>query len=129
MTDIIRQLEQRLAVPVAGNALEVKRREFSLEPVFEGEVELRRLAGLAMAEERLGFARIMITVVVEENNFTADLRLQPAGRLDFGDEEAFREKPARLLAETNDRRGGHDLDVAGVDVLSKSITTGLDFRD
>jgi hypothetical protein len=106
MTDVIRQLEQRLAVPVAGNAFEVKRREFSLEPVFESEVELRRLAGLAMAEKRLGFARIMVAVVAEENNFAAHLPLQPAGRLDFRKQESSREKSARLLAETNDWRGG-----------------------
>jgi len=113
MTDIIWQLEQRLLLPARGNVFEVKRGEFPLEPVFEGEVELRRLAGLAMAEEGLGFARIMIAVVVEKNNFTADLRLQPAGGLDFRSQEPFREKPARLLAETNDGRGGHDLGGAG----------------
>jgi hypothetical protein len=77
-------------------------------PASRREFELGRFAGLAMAEERLGFARIMVAVVAEENNFAADLRLQPAGRLDFGNQEPFREKPARLLAETNDRRGGHE---------------------
>jgi hypothetical protein len=86
----------------------MERREFPLEPVFESEVELRRFAGLAMAEEGLGFARIMIAVVVEKNNFTTDFRLQPAGRLDFRSQEPFRKKSARLLAETNDRRGGHE---------------------
>jgi hypothetical protein len=81
-----------------------------------------------MAEEGLGFARIMVAVVVEKNNLAADFRLQLAGRLDFRKQEPPREKPARLLAETNDRRGGHDLTDAGVDVLSKTITTGLDFQ-
>ena len=68
-----------------------------------GEVEDRRLVGLAMTQNGLGFARIVVAVVAEKNNFTADFFLQPARGLDFGDEEAFREKPAGLLAETDDR--------------------------
>ena len=54
----------------------------------------------------------MVAVVAEEDDFAAELRLQAPGRLDFGHQEPFREKPARLLAETNDWRGGHDF--AGV---------------
>ena len=102
--DVIGQLEQRLVLPAGGNAFEVLRRKFSLKPVFEGEVELGRFIGLAMAQDGFGFARIVVAVVVEENDFAADLRLQPPGRLDFGKQEPSREKSARLLAETNDRR-------------------------
>ncbi len=115
MTDVIRQLEQRFVLPARGNVFEVKRGKFTLDSIFEREVELGRFAGLAMAEERLGFARIMVAVVAEENNFAAHLPLQPAGRLSFRKQEPSREKSARLLAEANDRRGGHDLDGAGAD--------------
>jgi len=44
----------------------------------------------------------MVAVVIEENNFAAELRLQPVGGLDFGHQEALREKPARLLAKADD---------------------------
>jgi hypothetical protein len=54
--------------------------------------------------------------------------LQPAGSLDFRSQEPFRKKSARLLAEADDGHGGHDLSDAGVDVLLKTITSGLDFR-
>ncbi len=78
----------------------------------------RRLAGLAMAQGGLRFARVVVAVVVEEDDLAADLRLQPPGRLDFGDEESLREKPARLLAEADDRGAGHGVDdvLAGVAV-------------
>ena len=105
--DVIGQLERGPAMPVGGNALEIERREFALQLVLEGEIELRRLAGLAMAQDGLGFARIVVAVVVEEDDLAADLRLQPPGGLDFGDQEPLREEPARLLAETDDGGGGH----------------------
>ena len=107
MFDVIWQLKQRLLVPAGRNAFEKLRREFSLQFVFKSKVEVRRLVGFAMAQDRFGFARIVIAVVAEENDLAADFRLQPPGRLDFGDEKAFREKPARLLAETNDGCGSH----------------------
>ena len=60
-----------------------------------------------MAENGLGFARVVVAVVIEENNFTADFILQPSRGQDFGDEKSFREKPTWLLAETDDRCGTH----------------------
>ena len=56
-----------------------------------------------MAQDGLGFARIVVAVVVEENDFAADFCLQPAGGQDFGNEKPLREKSAGLLAETDDR--------------------------
>jgi hypothetical protein len=81
---------------------EVLRRKFPLEPVFEGEVELRRFIGFAMTQDGLCFARVVVAVVTEENNFAADFLLQPPRCLDFCIEKASRKKSARLLSETND---------------------------
>ena len=39
--DVIGQLERGAGLPVGGNAFEVERGEFALQPVLEGEVELR----------------------------------------------------------------------------------------
>ena len=115
MPDVIWQLEHRFVLPAGGNVFEVKRGKFPLDPVFKGEVELGRLIGFAMAQNGLRFARVMVAVVAEEDDFAADLRLQPPGRLDFGKQKPPRKKPARLLAEANDGRGSHDW--AGVGVL------------
>src|ERR1035437_445955 len=113
MTDVIRQLEQRFVLPARGNVFEVKRGKFPLNPVFKGEVELGRFIGLAMAQNGLRFTRVMVAVVAKKDDFAAGLRLQAPGRLAFCKKETSREQPARLLAETNDWRGGHDLDGAG----------------
>src|ERR1039458_7607395 len=63
---------------------------------------MRRLVGFAVAQKGFRFARIVIAVMQEENDFSADFLLQPARGLNFCDEKTLREKPAGLLAETND---------------------------
>jgi hypothetical protein len=89
-------------LPARSNAFEEKRGKLPLYFVGESEVELGGLVGFAVTEEGLSFARIMIAVVVEKDNLTADLALQSAGRLQFGDEESLWEKPTGLLAKPND---------------------------
>ena len=59
------------------------------------------------AQQRFGFARIVIAVVVEENDFAADFGAEAPGRQNLGDEEPFGEYPAWLLAEADDRGGAH----------------------
>jgi hypothetical protein len=95
-------------VPGWDNAFEKKRREFPLELVLECEIEWERLAIFAMAENGLEFARIMVAVVEKEDDLTADLVAQLSGGAHFGIEKTLGKKPARLLAETDDRRGAHD---------------------
>ena len=80
----------------------IKRRKLALDFVFEGEIEGRRFVGLAMTQHGFRFARIVVAVVIKENDFAADFALQPPRGLDFGKQKAFREKPAGLLAKTND---------------------------
>src|ERR1039458_7292152 len=63
---------------------------------------MRRLVGFAVAQKGFCFPRIVIAVMQEENDFSADFLLQPARGLNFCDEKTLREKPAGLLAETND---------------------------
>lgn len=78
-----------------------------MEFVFEREVKPGRFLGLAMMQEGPGFARIMVAVVVEENDLAAEFRLEPPRRADFRHQEAAWEKAAGLLAEADDRGGAH----------------------
>ena len=55
--------------------------------IFNSEVELCRFIGLAVAQDSSRFARIVVAVMIEENDFTADLPLQPPGRLNSPAEE------------------------------------------
>jgi hypothetical protein len=77
--------------------------------VIESEVQLNGFPGLAMVKRRARLARVMIAVVIEENNFPADLGLKPAGSLDLGDKVASRKEAARLLAKTDHGSGTHAL--------------------
>src|SRR5207244_10182872 len=88
--------------PVSGDAFGEERRPFALSLVDEGEVERRRLVSPAMPQRGLRLARVMVAVVVKEDNFTADLGLEPPGGHKFGMEEPTREETAGLLAEAND---------------------------
>src|SRR5258708_24165546 len=56
-----------------------------------------------MPEEGFGFARVVIAVVIEEDDLAADLGLQAARGADFGDQKTPRKDPARLLTEADDR--------------------------
>src|ERR1035437_5327740 len=103
MFNIVRQLKFGLVLPTGGNALEMKRGKLPLGFVCECKIEQRRFVGFAMAQDGLCFARIVIAVVTEENDFAADFFLQPPRGLDFCNEEAARKKSAWLLSETNDR--------------------------
>jgi hypothetical protein len=87
--------------------LQIEGRIFALQLVFEGEIDFKRLVGFAMAQEGSGFARIVIAVVIEEDNLTADFGLEPLRRPDFGGEKPFRKESARLLTEADDWGGSH----------------------
>jgi hypothetical protein len=83
MTDVIWQLKNCFFVPAIGNVFEVLRRKFSLNSVLKREIQHRRFAGFTVPKDGLGFARVVVAVVAEENNFSADLRLEFPGGLDF----------------------------------------------
>jgi hypothetical protein len=48
-------------------------------------------------------ARVMITVVKEKDDFTANLLLETPGRQNFSEQKSLWKKSAWLLAETNNR--------------------------
>src|SRR5207302_4613895 len=110
MGHVVRELPQRPGVPVGGDALGVERGELALEFADDGEVQVRRLARRAMAQDRACLAWIVVAVVAEVHDAPADLRLQASRGADLGHEEPPREEAAGLLAERDDRlahlRGG-----------------------
>ena len=78
-----------------------------MEPILEGEIESRQFAGFSMTQDGLGFTWIVVAVVVEEHDLAAEFRLEPPRSTDFRDQEAAREKAARLLAEADEGGGAH----------------------
>ena len=111
MVHVIGELGDGLFAPTGGDTFEIDGHKLALELVVVGKVELRRLASLAVRQDGAGLARIVVAVVIKENYLATDLGLQLAGGLDLGDEKAFGQKTAWLLAKADDRLGGH-LDVS-----------------
>lgn len=110
---VIRQLEQRFLLPAFRDAFEMQRRKFPLKTVGESEIQLRGFPGFAMAQECPGLARIVVAVVVEEDDLAADFFLESACGVNFSGEKSFREKSTWLLAEANDGGWTHGTDNTG----------------
>src|SRR5439155_12280096 len=107
MVHVVRELPQRPGVPVGGDALGVERGELALEFADDGEVQVRGLAGRAVAQDRTCLARVVVAVMAEIYDAPADLRLQASRGADLGHEEPSREEPAGLLAERDDGLSTH----------------------
>src|SRR5262249_56167450 len=80
MVQVVRELPQGPRVPPRVDALGVERGELALELARHREVQMRELAGGAMAEERARLARIVIAVMAEIDDTAPDLLLQPPPR-------------------------------------------------
>ena len=107
--DVGAELKGGARVPVGTDALEVQRRELALHLVVEGEIELDRLARLAVVQGGAGLAEVVVAVVAEVDDLAAELCLESPGRGDLGVEVAPGEEAARLLSEADDGVGGHGL--------------------
>src|ERR1700722_20247049 len=89
VTDVIRQLARHFILPAVGNFFQIERRKSALNTVFKGKVKLRQLKGIPMAQDSSRFARIVIAVVEEENNFATDCTLQPSRGPNFRKQKPF----------------------------------------
>ena len=57
-----------------------------------------------MGQDGLGLARVVVAVVIEEDDLAAQFALEAAGGHYLGVKEPARKKAARLLTEANARR-------------------------
>ena len=76
---------------------------------IEGEIEFEWFPGLAVTQGRTCFPRIMVTIMIEKDDFPPDLRLKAASRDKFGKQKSARKKSAGLLTKTNDRGLAHSV--------------------
>ena len=99
----LRQLAGDFLLPLWQHLFREERRELLLQLVGKLKIEAPQLP-VEIAQDGYSLPRVVIAIVIEENDFASDFSLQPARGLDFCVEEAARENPARLLAEANDGR-------------------------
>ena len=59
------------------------------------------MAAVLVSQNGNRLARVMITIVKEKDDVSANLFLETPGRQNLSDQEPLGKKPARLLAETN----------------------------
>jgi hypothetical protein len=92
-------------MPARKNALCIERRELLLNRVQESEINAMFTTRMSFSQDRYRLARIMITVVKEKHDFAANFLLKLSGGDNLGIEKSFWKKAARLLPETDNRRG------------------------
>ena len=102
--NVVGKLPRRLLPPFGQHSFGEKRRELFLQFVREPEIEPLLVAAAQVAQDCDRLARIVIAVVIKENDFAPDFALQAAGGLDFREKKTARKNPARLLSETNNWR-------------------------
>jgi hypothetical protein len=61
------------------------------------------LVAVLVSQNGNRLARVMITIVKEEDDVSADFVLEPSSRQNFSEQESLWKKSARLLAETDNR--------------------------
>jgi hypothetical protein len=90
-------------MPFRKNAFGIERGKLFLDPILELKIQSHFPVALVVSQNCSCLARVMIAVVKEKDDFTADLLLQSASGRNFSEQESFGEKSARLLTETNNR--------------------------
>ena len=90
-------------MPLRKNAFRVERGKLLLDSIFELKIQDCFPVALEISQNGTCFAWVMIAVVTEKDDFSADLLLQTARRHNFSEQESLGKKSARLLAETNNR--------------------------
>src|SRR6187455_2635256 len=95
----LRQLLPKFFLCLRHNPFREERRELLLNLVRESEIQAPRLSRMQLAEDGHGLARVVVAVVIEENNLAADLLLQATRGNEFRIKEAPRQYSARLLPE------------------------------
>src|SRR5690606_17630126 len=102
LVDVGRKLTGHGLAPAVRDSFQVEWRVLPLKLVCEGEVQPLQLAGLAVPESGLRFARVVVAVVIEEHDLAAQFALQSPRSLELREKKSPREKAAWLLPKTND---------------------------
>ncbi len=101
--NIIWKLARSFLLPFRQNTFGVERRKLLLDPILELKIQSYIPFAVLVSQNRDRFARIMIAVVKEKDDFSSDFLLQTARGQNLSDQKSLWKKSARLLAETNNR--------------------------
>ena len=90
-------------MPFRENAFRIKWGKQLLDPIRKLKIQSYFPLAVVISQNGTCLTRVVIAVVKEKNDFSADLLLQAPSRRNFSEQESLGKKSARLLAETNNR--------------------------
>ena len=90
-------------MPFRENAFRIERGKLLLDPIRKLKIQSYFPLAVVISQNGTCLTRVVIAVVKEKNDFSADLLLQAASRRNFSEQESLGKKSARLLSETNNR--------------------------
>jgi hypothetical protein len=96
-------LARGFLLPFWKNTFGVQGGELLLDPILELKVQGYFLVAVSVSQNGRRLARVMVTVMKEKNDFSANLLLKTPGRQNLSEQESLGKKSARLLAETDNR--------------------------
>jgi len=96
-------LARSFLLPFWNDTFDIERRKLLLDAILELKIQGHFLIAMLVSQNGNRLARVMITVVKEEDDVSADFVLETSSRQNFSEQESLRKKSARLLAETDNR--------------------------
>ncbi len=79
------KLARSVLVPFRRNAFGIEGRKLLLDPVLELKIQSYFPVAVVVLQNGSRLARVMIAVVTEKDDFSADLLLEPASRHNFSE--------------------------------------------
>ncbi len=101
--DITWKLARSFLLPFWNDTFDIERRKLLLDAILELKIQGHFLIAMLVSQNGNRLARVMITVVKEEDDVSADFVLETSSRQNLSEQKSLGKKPARLLAETDDR--------------------------
>jgi len=97
------KLARSFLLPFWNDPFGIERRKLLLDAILELKIQGHFLGAVSVAQKGDRLPRIMITIVKEKDDISADFVLEPSSRQNFSEQESLWKKSARLLAETDNR--------------------------
>jgi hypothetical protein len=96
-------LARSFLLPFWNDTFGIERRKLLLDAILELKIQGHFLVAVLVSQNGNRLARVMITIVKEEDDVSADFALETSSRQNFSEQKSLRKKSARLLAETDNR--------------------------
>ncbi len=91
------KLARSFLLPFWNDTFGIERRKLLLDAIPELKIQGHFLVAVLVSQNGNRLARVMITIVKEEDDVSADFVLETSSRQNFSEQKSLRKKSARLL--------------------------------